>query len=90
MFEAYIDGPYGVTEIFYYTAGPGVIYYDAFPSPKAVLATATSNGWPKHRDAFCRNNSRYGSCGCVGIGGIADDDSQKSVDHSKREFGKYR
>jgi RHS repeat-associated protein len=37
MFEAYIDGPYGLTEIFYYTAGPGVIYYVHFRHPKQFL-----------------------------------------------------
>ena len=41
-FENYIDGPFYLTEIFYYVAEPGVIYYDAFPSPKAVVAVAAT------------------------------------------------
>jgi RHS repeat-associated protein len=40
FFENYIDGPYDLTEIFYYVAYPGVIYYDAFPNPKAIGAYA--------------------------------------------------
>lgn len=40
FFENYIDGPYDLTEILYYVAYPGVIYYDAFPNPKAIGAYA--------------------------------------------------
>ena len=35
--ERRIDGPYGLTDIFYYTSRAGVIEYEAFPSIKLLV-----------------------------------------------------
>lgn len=35
--ERRIDGPYGLTDIFYYTSRAGVIEYEVFPSIKLVV-----------------------------------------------------
>jgi len=41
-FENRIDGPYGLTDIFYFTSRSGVIEYEVFPSAKLItLAIAT-------------------------------------------------
>jgi hypothetical protein len=42
MPTAIFDGPYGLTDIFYFTSRAGVIEYEAFPSAKLItLAIAT-------------------------------------------------
>jgi RHS repeat-associated protein len=37
-FQNTIDGPYGLTDIFYFTSRPGVIEYEVFPSVKLLVA----------------------------------------------------
>ena len=42
--EDWIDGPYGLTNIFYYVTSPGVIEYEAFPSPKLLIGLIVAVG----------------------------------------------
>jgi hypothetical protein len=37
MFDNRIDGPYGLTDIFYFTSRAGVIEYEVFPSVKLIV-----------------------------------------------------